>query len=214
MTNKEHFVPMAQTELNKEITSIGKTGNRLNTRIQHAALNAIFYTITQGDIGYGQRLVMALNNGQRKNSLVAFLEKYGKFQWSKEQKSLIFRKRDDLTIESIDEIDEKWWDTIKAPEPKSMYDFEDDVSKFIKRMEKAVVEHATIKHIEVMDYVKAAIDKYHADQIEHDEAEFDDEDLAETAELIAQVVQEEAMHKEVATDLETQPNRQPLAKAA
>ncbi len=214
MTNKEHFVPMEQALLNKEITSIGKTGNRLNVRIQHAALNAVFYSIQHGDIGFGQRLVMALNNGQRKNSLVAFLEKYGKFQWSKEQKSLIFRKRDDLTIESINEIDEKWWDTIKAPEPKSMYDFEDDVSKFIKRMEKAVVEKATIKHIEVMDYIKAAIDQYHADQIKHDEAEFDDDDLAETAALLAQVVEEEAMQEEVAGDLETQPNRQPLAKAA
>lgn len=192
MTNKQSFVPMTQAELNKEISSIGKTGNRLNVRIQHAALNAVFYSIQHGDIGFGQRLVMALNNGQRKNSLVAFLEKYGKFQWSKEQKSLIFKKRDDLTIESIEGIKEHWYETIKAPEPKSMYDFEEDVYKFIKRMEKAVLEHATIKNIQVMDYVKAAIDQYHADLAVAEEAEeFTDEDLAETAELLAEVIQDE-----------------------
>ena len=204
MTNKQSFVPLEQTALNKEITSIAKTGNRLNVRIQHAALNAIFYSIQHGDIGFGQRLVLALNNGQRKNTLVAFLEKYGKFQWSKEQKSLIFKKRDDLQVESIDAIEERWFDTIKAPEPKSMYDFEEDVTKFIKRMEKAVVDHATIKHIEVMDYIKAAIDQYHQDQIVHDEADtFDDEDMAETAALMQQVLEDEGTN-----------NRQPLRQAA
>ena len=194
MTNKQSFVPMAQAELNKEITSIGKTGNRLNVRIQHAALNAIFYSIQHGDIGFGQRLVMALNNGQRKNSLVAFLEKYGKFQWSKETRSLIFKKRDNLLVESIDTIEERWFDTIKAPEPKSMYDFEEDVSKFIKRMEKAVTDNATIKHIEVMDYIKAAIDQYHSDMDKEAEDDaFTDEEVAETAALMQQIQEDEAV---------------------
>lgn len=194
MTNKQTFVPMEQSALNKEITSIAKTGNRLNTRIQHAALNAIFYSIQHGDIGFGQRLVLALNNGQRKNSLVAFLEKHGKFQWSKEQKSLVFKKRDDLTVDSIAEIKEHWFEAIKAPEPKSMYDFEDEVNRFLKKMEKAVTDKATIKHVEIMDYVNAAIAQYHEDQLKLQEAEddtvFGDEEQTELAELMHVAVSE------------------------
>ena len=194
MTNKQTFVPMEQSALNKEITSIAKTGNRLNTRIQHAALNAIFYSIQHGDIGFGQRLVLALNNGQRKNSLVAFLEKHGKFQWSKENKSLVFKKRDDLTVESIAEIKEHWFEAIKAPEPKSMYDFEDEVNRFLKKMEKAVTDKATIKHVEIMDYVNAAIAQYHEDQLKLQEAEddtvFGDEEQTELAELMHVAVSE------------------------
>ncbi len=194
MTNKQTFVPMEQSALNKEITSIAKTGNRLNVRIQHAALNAIFYSIQHGDIGFGQRLVLALNNGQRKNSLVAFLEKHGKFQWSKEQKSLVFKKRDDLTIESIAEIKEHWFEAIKAPEPKSMYDFEDEVNRFIKKMEKAVTDKATIKHVEIMDYVNAAIAQYHEDQLKLQDAEDDatlsDGEQTELAELLQVAVSE------------------------
>lgn len=194
MANKQTFIPMEQTALNKEITSIAKTGNRLNVRIQHAALNAIFYSIQHGDIGFGQRLVLALNNGQRKNSLVAFLEKYGKFQWSKEQKSLIFKKRDDLTVESISEIKEHWFEAIKAPEPKSMYDFEDEVNRFLKKMEKAVTDKATIKHVEIMDYVHAAIAQYHEDQLKKEELEaaeeLSDEEQTELAELLQVAVSE------------------------
>ena len=194
MTNKQTFVPMEQSALNKEITSIAKTGNRLNVRIQHAALNAIFYSIQHGDIGFGQRLVLALNNGQRKNSLVAFLEKHGKFQWSKEQKSIVFKKRDDLTVDSIAEIKEHWFEAIKAPEPKSMYDFEDEVNRFLKKMEKAVTDKATIKHVEIMDYVNAAIAQYHEDQLKLQEAEddtvFGDEEQTELAELMHVAVSE------------------------
>ena len=192
--SKQQFAPMAKQELAKEITSIAKTGNRLNVRIQAAALNAVFYSIQEGYIQYGQNLVMALNNGQRKNSLVAFLEKHGKFQWSKETKSLVFKKRDDLTVESIAEIKEHWFEAIKAPEPKSMYDFEDEVNRFIKKMEKAVTDKATIKHVEIMDYVNAAIAQYHEDQLKLQEAEddtvFGDEEQTELAELMHVAVSE------------------------
>jgi len=185
----KQFVPMEKAILVKEISAIGKIGNKLNARIQAAALNAIFYSITEGYIQYGQNLVLALNNGQRKNSLVAFLEKHGQFQWSKETKNLVYRKNDKLSVETIEAIDERWFEAIKAPEPKSMYDFEEDVSKFIKRMEKAVTEKATIAHIEVMDYIKAAIDQYHKDQTIADEAEFGDEEQTELQELLSVAMQ-------------------------
>ena len=195
MTNKQTFVPMEQSALNKEITSIAKTGNRLNVRIQHAALNAIFYSIQHGDIGFGQRLVLALNNGQRKNSLVAFLEKYGKFQWSKEQKSLIFKKRDDLQVESIAEIKEHWFEAIKAPEPKSMYDREEEITKLFKRWEReAAMPGIVVKHSELESILLNAYNDYHMALLVDDEiadnVEFGDEEQTELAELMQVAVSE------------------------
>jgi hypothetical protein len=65
-------------------------------------------------------------------------------------------------------------------------------------MEKAVIEKATIKHIELMDYIKSAIDQYHEDQAvteqdaieEH--ADFSEDDMEETAELLKAVLAEDA----------------------
>jgi hypothetical protein len=195
MTNKQTFVPMEQNALNKEITSIAKTGNRLNVRIQHAALNAIFYSIQHGDIGFGQRLVLALNNGQRKNSLVAFLEKHGKFQWSKEQKSIVFKKRDDLTVDSIAEIKEHWFEAIKATEPKSMYDREEEITKLFKRWEReAAMPGIVVKHSELESILLNAYNDYHMALLVDDEiadnVEFGDEEQTELAELMHVAVSE------------------------
>lgn len=138
---KTAFEVMQADALNKEIKSIGVAGNKLNTRIQIAALNAVHYSIAHGDVGFGQRLVLALNNGQRKNSLVAFLEKFGKFQWNKEEKSLVYRKRDDIpnteATERVEAITEMWFDTIKPPAVQSMYDFDSSFEKFMKNAKKA-----------------------------------------------------------------------------
>lgn len=208
MSKQTPFVPMEKTLLVKEISQIGKIGNKLNLRIQIAAMNAVYYSVTEGYIQYGQNLVLAMNAGQRKNSLVAFLEKFGNFAWSKENKNLIYQKNDKATVESLDAIDERWFETIKAPEPKSMYDFEEDVSKFIKRMEKAVTDKATIVHIELMDYIKAAVDQFHADQVTVEEGEdeiFGEDELAETA-LLMQALND--------TGEEVEASRQPIRRAA
>jgi hypothetical protein len=75
-----------------------------------------------------------------------------------------------------------------------MYDFEDEVNRFINKMEKAVTDKATIKHVEIMDYVNAAIAQYHEDQLKLQEAEddtvFGDEEQTELAELMHVAVSE------------------------
>lgn len=159
------FVCMSVADLNKEIASISKVGAKLNIRIQVAALNAIFYSIQHGDVDVARRLYLAMNAGQRRNSLVAFLEKHGKIQWNSELKQLDFKKRDDLAVESIDTIAEQWHEAMKEPTIKSTYDFDDDAAKFIKRMEKAINAKAAIKNVELFDYIQEAVAKYHAEFI-------------------------------------------------
>lgn len=203
MSNKQHFVPMDKQELAKEITNIGKTGNKLNLRIQIAALNAVYYSISEGYIQYGQNLLMSLTNGQRKNSLVAFLEKHGKFQWSKEAKDFVFRKRDDVTLETLDEINELWYETIKAPEIRSSLDVEDSFTKWYNRMEKEAKLIANVKHKEFLEALGEFHAQWHSAQVDIQEEEqteeevFSDDSLPELTTLMNQAITGENQRQEL-----------------
>ena len=200
-----HFEVMQADALNKEIKAIAGIGNKLNKRIQFAALNAIHYSIAHGDVGFGQRLVMAMNNGLRKNSLVAFLEKHGKFQWAKEQKSLIYKKRDELQAADAtaicEKISEMWFDTIKAPEPQSMYDFDASFDKFMKNAAKAAANESIVfkggEHMSKMLALWAELQAEVEDDEQSEEVSDSDvtndgtftaEEVAETAALMAENV--------------------------
>lgn len=190
--SKIAFVVMAASALDKEIKSIGVAGNKLNTRIQIAACNAIHYSIAHGDVGFGQRLVLALNNGQRKNSLVAFLEKFGKFQWNKEEKSLVYRKRDELKAEDattlVETIDVPWFEVLKAPEVKSMYDFDDGFSRFLKQAKKMAENPDVVfkggEHMSAMLAYYNQLVAAEAIEKENEESTFTPEELEETAALM------------------------------
>lgn len=166
---KTPFVAMEKDLLNKEIKAIGKVGQRLNVRIQIAALNACYYSIQYGDIGFGQRLLKELTSGQRKNSLVAFLEKHGKFQWDKELKDFVFFKREDLTADSVGDIVEGWWEAVKEPEIVSIRDFDTMATKFLANMEKLIKQdNLTIKNSGMQDHIASAIQQYHVDKVNQD----------------------------------------------
>ena len=177
---KNQFVPMDKTALVKEIKSIGTTGNRLNKRIQIAAINAVYYSVTEGYVQYCTNLMLSLNAGQRKNSLLAFLEKHGKVQWSKESKEFIFRKRDDVTVDTVEAIVDLWCDAVKEPELASTVDFEEEAARFLKKLEKQLRTATTIKGGEIFNYISDAIVQYHADQmVTEDVAEEPEGEMAE-----------------------------------
>lgn len=166
------FIAMEKAALAKEINAIGRDGNRLNHRIQLAALNAIHYSIAEGYVQYASNLVTALTNTARKQALVTFLEKHGKVQWSKAQKEFIFRKRDDVTIDSVGAIEDQWYDEKKPPELRSSLDIEESFEKWLKRMEAEALKmnaaHKAVKHMEWLKAVAEFHAQWHREQIEAD----------------------------------------------
>lgn len=173
------FKPMNSAELDKEIKSIDKAGNNLNKRIQAVALNALWYVNKHGDIGFANRLMLAMNSGQRRQSMVVFLETHGKLEWNGTDKAFVFRKRDDVNENTVATINEFWYDALKEPPIRSSVDFEDKVHKFIKSLErdinnsKVVVEHSSL-----YDYMAKAYSEYQADQIALEIAKASDDDVA------------------------------------
>ena len=169
MKNLVKFTHVSSDVLNKEIKSIGQTGNKLNTRIQLAALNACYYSLEHGDIGYANRLFLAMNAGQRRNSLVVFMEMHGQLQWDTQTKQFLYKKwetKPDDVEAYLSEVVMQWHEAVKEQAIKSTFDWDAEAAKFIKRMEKAISDkNVTNKNSELHDYLAEAIAKYHADQV-------------------------------------------------
>lgn len=174
----------SKNELFALVKSISLRSRKLEKDIQTAAIGAIFYSVCYGDVTIGERLLPALGNGIRKQLLLTFLEKYGQFAWSKEAKKLVYRKNEGISITLTEEGKEpqkfevadlhenaelaeayadsikEFWTNVLPPEVlKSAFDCEAEVSRFIKRMEKAILS-GEAQNTEVFDYVSKAFNEY------------------------------------------------------
>lgn len=141
------FKQMELAVLATLIANIRKAGDELVVLIQQVATQAVYYSIADGNVQPMQQLYDALNSGARKDSLLAHFEIYGNAAWSKVEKKIVHFNRakltsqpalvwDDAYSEKVNKAD--WSKAKPAPTPKSVYDCEDEVRKFIKTMEKNV----------------------------------------------------------------------------
>lgn len=155
----------AQSVLTKEIATIGRAGIKLTKMIQDAAVQAIGYSLVHGDITIGQRLFEACPKGVRRNSLVAFLEKFGAFQWDAKNKRLAHRKNSTEFTEAYEQdlMATPWDDAKPEPEIVSVFDVTKEFDKFIKRMEKLRQDaNITLHHKALLDSLQEASSHYQA----------------------------------------------------
>ena len=167
--SKGHIMALkAIALLTKDIASIGRAGVKLTRMIQDAAVQSIGYSIEHGDITIGQRLVEACPKGVRRNSLVAYLEKFGAFQWDTKNKRLKHRKTE---LKFTDDYEEYLmgtpWDEAKPePEITSVYDAAAEFERFMKRMEKLRKDaNVTLHHKALLDALSATEEEYHMQQL-------------------------------------------------
>lgn len=167
--SKGHIMALkAIAILTKDIASIGRAGVKLTRMIQDAAVQAIGYSIEHGDITIGQRLVEACPKSVRRNSLVAYLEKFGAFQWDAKNKRLKHRKTE---LEFTDDYEEYLmgtpWDEAKPePEITSVYDAAAEFERFMKRMEKLRKDaNVTLHNKALLDALSATEEEYHKKQV-------------------------------------------------
>lgn len=152
-------------------------------RVQNLAEQACAYSIIHGDISVGVKLLEAVgvNKSLRKDSLVAYFEKYGNFAWSKADKKLSFfasHKVGTLTTEQEALIVGAKWDEAKRePGITSLYDMEAECRRFIDRMHKlaaqakpssvlsdgTVVAGIVVDHAEALQAVEQAFAKWSAE---------------------------------------------------
>lgn len=136
--------------------------------IQVVAVQAVYYSIADSNTTPAQQLYDALGTESRKDSLLAFLEKFGNLAWSKTEKKIVFFNREKLlgkekalewTPDYAAEVAAAPWSAAKAaPAPKSIYDCDEEVRKFIGTMEKQALKGG-VKNHHMLDVIRNAYNK-------------------------------------------------------
>jgi hypothetical protein len=157
-------------------------GEELHALIQTLAVQAIYFSITigerQGDCQPANRLLESMHNSTRKDSLVAYLEKFGQLAWSKEKKGMVDFKREkviegEIALEWNPDYADKvqasdWAEAKAAPAIKSMYDCDVEVRRLLGQMEKAIAKGAKNSHL--YEVIAGA---YNAEQLDLQSAMYD-----------------------------------------
>lgn len=161
---------MELSMLSKLIGRIGKRGVQVHNWIQEAAVNAVAHSIVNRNITPAQQLVDALTGGNRKDSLVRYLEKFGNLAWSTLDDGTKGFKFFEVTIKGeplswtpeyaklAREFD--WSKAVKPPAPKSMYDVADALGTLIAAARRAVKKQIPLVHGELLAELEAAQAKY------------------------------------------------------
>ncbi len=161
---------MAAAELANVITRIGKDNASLANRIQAAAVECIGQSIVHRNITPAQQLYDNLGTSQRRDSLVAYFEKFGNIAWDKTNKKIVFfdveKITDGKTVlawteDYVDVVAGSKWDAAKKQsEPVSQYDVSTEVAKFIATMEKRAERGASLAHDDLLVVLKNAVASY------------------------------------------------------
>ena len=144
--------------------SVATRGKSLNKDIQKLAATAIGYANIHGDVTVAQGIYESLvaNKGLRINSFVAYLEKHGKLEYSKDAKNFIHRKRDDVITDVIELFlhlaENPWYKAIKEKDPVSMYDLSAKIAALVKQAESmAQQESVRVAHFELLEPLRALV---------------------------------------------------------
>lgn len=160
---------MNKADLIKAIGAAGKAGAKLQQTLNDLAIQAIGYSVIHGDVTIANKLLDNMVSGMRKDSMVAFLEKYGNFAWMKSEKKLAFYEatalmsEHDFDLWAEETITQKWHEAKKAVEPTSIYDVGAEFDKFLKRMSKISEDvNMELRHRELLLQLERTASVYHA----------------------------------------------------
>lgn len=118
------FKLMEGKALAKLIGSIGVARTKLDGEVQVAAVQCIGQSIVHRNTTPANSLLEAVSK-HHKATLVAYVEKFGNFQWERKAERLEFRevyKSDQLEMAMEKIGDAKWHDAKKPPKVVSQYD--------------------------------------------------------------------------------------------
>ena len=157
------------------LKAITKSAVKTRDMVQEVAVFAVATSIKSGDVSVANNLLDAIGGTKslRKDSLVAYFERFGNFAWLKSEKKLAFFLNPktgctDGTLtpeyESVI-VGAKWDEAKKEAEIISTYDMEKQFRMFIGKMEKVTLDPAiTIENREFLQAVSDAFNKLSAER--------------------------------------------------
>lgn len=166
MTNKTTtFAVLEASAVSTLIASVKTSGARFDALVQRTATQCVAHSILHGNVNPANDLLNALPKGSRRDSMVAWFEKYGNMAWRKAEKRIDFFKvidKAECTDAYLKEVSVSPWTSGTKPAAiVSTYDLEQEFGKVLDRMGKLVGDSSkTIEHADLYTKLKAAYTAY------------------------------------------------------
>jgi len=126
--------------LDKLIVSIKGRAATLDKDVHKAAMSALHHLAEHGDIGFANRLQLALGKGQRKTALAKWFITYGKLAVNVDKASMkdqpfVFSKAGVNDLEGGDA--QPWYDIKTEPELPEIFDIKAALAALLKKAAKS-----------------------------------------------------------------------------
>ena len=146
-------------ELGKMIDSIKKRGALLDADIQLAGCSALGRLAEHGDIGYVNRLYLALAAGARKAAMSSWLLSYGSLvandKEDKAEKPFVFSKGKATNVEKAQA--DPWFDHKPDPDPDQVFDLQKMLKAVIGKAQKKAAKGIQVQHMHLLSQVQALL---------------------------------------------------------
>jgi hypothetical protein len=145
MTNAIKLVT-DKAELDKLIKSIASAGTRLDQQIQLAGLSCLDHLKRHGDVGFVNRLYLALSKGARKAAMSSWLLTHGALtantEGNKKEMPFKFTKDKGTNVEAA--AVDPWYDHKPDAAPDEVFDLAKAVEAIIKKAKGKQLVHAEL----------------------------------------------------------------------
>ena len=167
MAQAKAFTIMSVQEFAKLCDSVMKAQRKTDEDIQRLAVTAIAYTHMHGDVQPANRLLGAMQKSLRVDSLVVYLEKFGKLAYSKAEKKFLYFAEAPVREFDADVCNTMKWYAAKRPnEPVSAYDFVTEFDKFMDKLQKQINSGKPIENADLYDKLVDISAQYHGEKHE------------------------------------------------
>lgn len=133
--------------LGKLIDAIKKAGTKLDNDIHVAAVSALARLADHGDIGYCNRLYLALPKGVRKAAMTSWLLAYGSLKANtdtatKAETPFVFTK--DKACNVADGMADPWYDHKPDQKPDEVFDLQAALQAVLKKAQGKTLVHGEL----------------------------------------------------------------------
>lgn len=147
------------TALGKLIDGIKARGAKLDRDIHQAGVSALAHLKDHGDVGYCNRLFLALPKGARKAAMTSWLLAYGSLvandKQDKATKPFVFAKDKETRVEAA--IADPWFDHKPDPDPNQVFDLQVMLQAVLKKAQDKANAGKQVAHIELLAQVAALL---------------------------------------------------------
>jgi hypothetical protein len=165
MATKKPYALMSTADFGKLCDVVMKAQRKTDEDIQKLAVAAIGYSHIHGDTGPANRLLGAMQKSLRVDSLVRYIEKFGKLAYMSKEKKFEYFKDAPVAEFDAELCNRMKWYAAKAPnQPESIYDFVAEFDKFMEKMQKKIDSGKPVEHAELFDKLMDVSAQYHGEK--------------------------------------------------